>query len=84
MLSLNTKLSIKFYEIYGKSICLFPEWAQKTAEKMLKYHYTNSDDKLDNNLTAFYFEPRNKKGKEYRVYRVEANDILTFLLTAKA
>ena len=64
MLGLNTEISIKFCEIYGKcKLYLFSEWAQhKNVEKPL---HEQSDQELDNNLRAFYAEARNKEGKEY-------------------
>ena len=65
MLGLNTKISIKFCEKYGKfKLYLFLEWAQhKNVEKPL---HEQSDQELDKNLWAFYAEARNKEGKEYR------------------
>ena len=64
MLGLNNKISIKFYEIYGKfKLYLFSEWAmQRNVEKPL---HKQSDQKLDNNLRKFYAEARNKEGIEY-------------------
>ena len=64
MLGLNNKISIKFYEIYGKfKLYLFSEWAQqRNAEKP---QHEQSDQELDNNLQKFYAEARNKEGKEY-------------------
>ena len=64
MLGFNTKILIKFYEIYGKfELYLFSEWAQqKNVKKPL---HEQSDQELDKNLRAFYAEARNKEGKEY-------------------
>ena len=64
MLGLNNKISIKFYEIYGKfKLYLFSEWAQqRNVEKPL---HEQSDHELDNNLRKFYAEARKKEGKEY-------------------
>ena len=64
MLGLNTEISIKFCEIYGKfKRYSFSEWAEhKNVKKPL---HEQSDEELDNNLRAFYAEARNKEGKEY-------------------
>ena len=64
MLGFNTKILIKFYEIYGKfELYLFSEWAQQKNVK--KPIHEQSDQELDKNLRAFYAEARNKEDKEY-------------------
>lgn len=88
MLGLNTKISIKLYEIYGKFKLYY--WSQNgPSTKMLKNHFMN---KVTRNLTTTYehfmLRPETKKTKNtesqhYCVWGAELNDILTSLLTTK-